>query len=137
MTKYSEMTDEEYRLVVDKDLSDIEQIDRQTKQWLTKFFDIDWFFNKAQFVVQRYFQEQDDFENLKDFEKYLKNGLKMYVRSFYLEWKEKRKTKNSVLDFSYKYPNLIYFLDDSNPIQERKENVSQRTWEIVEWNWKK
>jgi len=41
MTKYSEMTDEEYRLVVDKDLSDIEQIDRQTKQWLTKFFDID------------------------------------------------------------------------------------------------
>ena len=119
---------------------DISIMKKQITQHLSKFQDLDSLFENAKLIIQKYFEEQDEYKDINIFTQYLKEEIIFYVNSFKLKRKE-RKNINDKLDYiEEKYNELIYFWE-FNPVkarldaleQEEKEQLSPKTNEIVSY----
>lgn len=119
---------------------DISIMKKQITEHLSKFQDLDSLFENAKLIIQKYFEEQDEYKDINIFTQYLKEEIIFYVNSFKLKRKE-RKNINDKLDcIEEKYNELIYFWE-FNPVkarlealeQEEKEQLSPKTNEIVSY----
>lgn len=93
---------------------------------LSKFQDLDVLFENAQWVIQKYFEQQDEYKDINTFTQYLKNEVKIYVNSFWKPRKEKKSIRERLIYVEETYSELIYFWE-FNSVQARKEEFENRT----------
>ena len=98
---------------------------------LSKFQDLDLLFENARWVIQKYFEEQDEYTDIDLFIEYLKEEVKIYVNSFWKPRKEKKIIRDRLIFIEETYNELIYFWE-FNSVKARKEEFENRTEEEKE-----
>ncbi|MBT4633282.1 hypothetical protein HOB94_04945 [bacterium] len=78
------------------------------EQFLSRFEDLDKFFNDARDIVKYYFENQSEFRKIEDFNIYLKEKIKFYINSFSLTFEEREKIDEELSFIGNTYDKLIY-----------------------------
>lgn len=110
----------------------VEKSKNEIKQFLSRFDDLDSFFNDANKIVEYYFNNQLDYDNIDDFKKYLKEQIKFYINSFSLAFEEKIEQSSKLQEIEYSYDKLIYFWIH-NPIENIRNNENKELSKESEW----
>ena len=108
-----------------------QRLQDEVNQHLSKFKDLDLLFRNAKWVVQKYFEQQDEYEDINIFTQYLKEEVKIYVNSFWKPRKEKKLIRKKLIYIEEYYNELIYFWE-FNTVKARIEEFENRTEEEKE-----
>ncbi len=117
--------------------ANLRKSEKNVDDFLSRFDDLDKFFISANEIVEYYFNNQNKYNNIENYKKYLKEQLEFYIHSFSIDLS----TKMSLIDELYyieeKYDKLIYFWI-YNPIENRrqKEKINKKTeWQVWFMKW--
>ncbi len=118
---------------IDKDFldaidNDIELARSEISKHLSKFEDLDSFFDEAKDIIEYYFNTQNTFKLIWDFREYLKEQIKYYVYSFSLDRKSKDMDRLEYI--TDKYIKLIYFWEEKLDELEKNQLEESTTWVI-------
>ena len=112
------------------------------EQFLSRFEDLDKFFNDARDIVKYYFENQSEFRKIEDFNIYLKEKIKFYINSFSLTFEEREKIDEELSFIGNTYDKLIY-LWIKNPVENKRkeeEKLQPETdwiiWTVKWYFWK-
>ncbi|MBT3727240.1 hypothetical protein HOG21_06320 [bacterium] len=81
---------------------------KRKEKFLSRFEDLDKFFNDARDIVKYYFENQSEFRKIEDFNIYLKEKIKFYINSFSLTFEEREKIDEELSFIGNTYDKLIY-----------------------------
>ncbi len=119
-----------------QELNEMEMFSQYTKEdiekFLSRFKDLDKFFDDAIEIVEYYFSHQKEYSNIDSFKRYLKEQMEFYVHSFSLEFDEKIELFEKLEKIEQSYDKLIYYWID-NPIQDRREKESNNSKWVIRW----
>ena len=112
------------------------KFEQELRQHLWKFENLNILFNNAEKIIIKYFEEQNEFDNIDDFKNYLIEKIRFYVNSFWLSRNEKKSITEELLLISQTYDKIIYFWDEINPEEVRRSKLSEKVqWEIGKKSW--
>ncbi|MDD4151591.1 MAG: hypothetical protein PHR68_03175 [Candidatus Gracilibacteria bacterium] len=119
--------------LIKEDKNNLNLIGNRIDEHLSKFKDLDLLLENAKLVVQKYFEEQDEYLNIDEFKIFIKNGISIYLE--YLNYKGDRNGLKKLLeklgDFHEKYSEVIYF-GEFNPVKAKIERLENQTKEEIE-----
>ena len=110
-------SEEEAKIIKDSQ----EKIDRH----LSKFNDIDQFFNSAEKEVLFYFDRQKKFKTLESFKHHLAETISFYSSWFSLPISQRRQKRERIEAITFDYDRLIFFSED-NLVERQRSNKNYR-----------
>ncbi len=110
--------------------------DKNIKKRLEKL-ESESFYKETKHIIIKYFNQQSRFNNINDFEKYLKKIFQDYTAYFRLTDYEEQKKQIKNIDFiDETYDQLIYYWE-YNPVEARKQRIKEEkvSWEKSKIRW--
>lgn len=109
-------SNQELQKELEKDQNDYELWKIELNNFLSKFDNIDLLFQKAALVINKLFNNQAQYDNLDDFQTYLKEEILFFVKSFNLKRKDKKLIRERLIFIEESYHELLYFWE-FDPVQ--------------------
>lgn len=131
-------SNQELQKELEKDQNDYELWKIELNNFLSKFDNIDLLFQKAALVINKLFNNQAQYDNLDDFQTYLKEEILFFVKSFNLKRKDKKLIRERLFFIEESYHELLYFWE-FDPVQtfidkkisEEQNKISDKIDNIV------
>lgn len=105
------------------------ETDKDIKEHLKKFNDIEKLFQDTYKELEEYFSAQSEYKTLIDFKKFLKQQLEFYVKSFSLSFDESMKIAGKITDITEAYDKIIFYWE-YNPVKARRDRLKQEEQEL-------
>ncbi len=86
------------------------ETDKDIKEHLKKFNDIEKLFQDTHKELEEYFSAQSEYKTLIDFKKFLKQQLEFYVKSFSLSFDESMKIAGKITNITEAYDKIYFFI---------------------------
>lgn len=119
--------------LIKEDKNNLNLIWNRIDEHLSKFKDLDLLLENAKLVVQKYFEEQDEYLNIDEFKIFIKNWISIYLEYLNYKWDRNwlKKLLEKLWDFHEKYSEVIYFWE-FNPVKAKIERLENQTKEEIE-----
>jgi len=124
------------------------EFDQETDTWKIKMekrikkLSFEWFFDKIDYIIEEYYNDQNEYSNIEDFKSFLNTKIKEYIYFYNFDWsyEDVIKLKEMLWNFEEKYHKIIYFWEEDTVEkikQRKKENeISWQKWKIRWYFWK-
>jgi len=124
------------------------EFDQETDTWKIKMekrikkLSFEWFFDKIDYIIEEYYNDQNEYSNIEDFKSFLNTKIKEYIDFYNFDWsyEDVIKLKEMLWNFEEKYHKIIYFWEEDTVEkikQRKKENeISWQKWKIRWYFWK-